>query len=112
MTVSIRCGLSTSAGQLLQQASYPEKEKETYDEHYDGNNHLAGGRIFQLALFVDRDRSARRAGSHFRLAKTLYPTVRCTALSGVVCRDPSPRSERLFPRSWHSSHAGADPPFW
>jgi hypothetical protein len=60
--------------------SYPEKEKETYDEHYNGNNNLAGGRIFQLALFVDRYRSARRAGTHFRLSKTVYPNFRCTAL--------------------------------
>jgi exodeoxyribonuclease V alpha subunit len=40
MTVSIRCGLPTSAGTWLQRASSPEKEKETDDEHYDGNNNL------------------------------------------------------------------------
>jgi hypothetical protein len=51
---------------LLQRAEYLEKEKETDDEHDDGNNHLAGGTILQLALFVDRYRSARRAGNHFR----------------------------------------------
>src|SRR5260370_3152535 len=103
--------LPTSAGKLLQRTSYPEKEKETYDEHDDGNNHLAGGTILQLALFVDRYRSARRAGNHFRLSKTVYPNFRCTALSGVVCSYSSPRDPRLFALSWHSSRAGSDTHF-
>src|SRR5438128_549666 len=80
--------LPTIACQLLQRASSPEKEKETDDEHDDGNNDLAGGTIWQLALFVDRYRSARRAGHHFRLSKTVYPNVRCTALS---------RSQHFYP---------------
>src|SRR6266446_529565 len=94
--------------QWLQRAEYPEKEEVTYD----GNNDLAGGTILQLALFVDRYRSARRAGNHFRLSKTVCPNFLCTALYGVACSYPSPRSERLFPRSWNSSRAGSDTHFW
>src|SRR5262249_3784382 len=100
--------LLTRACQLLQRALCPEKGKATHNGHSD----LIRGTFLRLGFLVDRYRSARRAGNHFRLSKTVRPDFLCTAPDGVACSYPSPRADRLLPRSGNSSHAGSDAHFW